>query len=220
MIIETRPNFKIIGQANNRLDALDLAAREQPNIILLDLLLNQEDGLELLPELLIAARNARILVLTGVSDTNEHYRAMRLGAMGIVHKAQPGEQLLKAIERVHVGEVWLDQSLSVRLLGEILGNGEEKKIDPDAVKIKRITAREREVILLIGEGMRNRQIADRLFISEVTVRHHLTSIFNKLEVKDRFELAIYAYRNGLAKPPFYSKPPVNGYKQHSASSPI
>ena len=78
-----------------------------------------------------------------------------------------------------------------------------ERVDPEAAKIMRLTAREREVIALIGAGLRNKQIAAQLFISEVTVRHHLTSIFSKLAVADRLELAMYAYQYGLAKPPFY-----------------
>lgn len=209
LLLETHPQFKIIGEASNRLEALTLTTQLQPDVILLDLHLHGEDGLELLPELLIAGQSARILVLTGVTDAEVHYRAVRLGALGVVLKGHEPETLIRAIESVLSGEVWLDHHLTVRLLSEMLGNGESEKLDPEAAKIVRLTAREREVVSLIGEGLRNKQVAERLFISEVTVRHHLTSIFNKLEVQDRFELAIYAYRHGLAKPPFSRAEVIN-----------
>jgi DNA-binding NarL/FixJ family response regulator len=203
MIIESCAQFKIIGEAGNRIDALSAAACEQPDVILLDLLLGDENGLELIPELLVASRHARILVVTGLNNPEEQYRSMRMGAMGVVLKNHAPETLIRAIESVHAGEVWLEHAMTVRLLSEMLNGGETEKADPELSKIAKLTAREREVVSLVGECLRNKQIAERLFISEVTVRHHLTSIFNKLELTDRLELAMYAYQYGLAKPPFY-----------------
>jgi DNA-binding NarL/FixJ family response regulator len=121
--------------------------------------------------------------------------------VGLVLKEKAAEVLLKAIERVHAGEVWLDRTLLASVLGDLTRASLKQPIDPEAIKIATITAREREVIGLIGQGLKNRQIGERLFISETTVRHHLTSIFGKLEVADRLELVIYAYRYGLARPP-------------------
>jgi len=213
--LEPRPQFEVVGEAGNRADALALAAREQPDVILLDLILQDEDGLESLPELLGAARGARVLVLTGVSGAEEHYRAVRLGAMGVVTKMQAPEVLFRAIESVCAGEVWIEPSMTVRILSEMLHNPEARKQDPEAEKIARLTARERGVITLVGDGLRNKQIADRLNISEVTVRHHLTSIFSKLKVRDRLGLALYAYRYGLAKPPLeVSGQPARGVRKN------
>jgi DNA-binding NarL/FixJ family response regulator len=204
LILHNYPQLQLVGEAGNRLDALALATREQPTVIVLNLLLPDETALDLIPELLLAARQAHLLVVTGASDPEEHYRAVRLGALGVVQKDQDPQTLIRAIESVHAGEVWLEHAMTVRLLGEMLRGGKTERIDPEAAKIMRLTAREREVIALIGAGLKNKQIATQLFISEVTVRHHLTSIFNKLAVADRLELAMYAYQYGLAKPPFYN----------------
>ena len=215
-VISTDPRYIVVAEVSNRLDALMTAAREQPDVIILDLLLRKESGLELLPELLIAAREARILIFTALDEVEEHYRAVRLGAMGVVLKAQVSEVLMRAIESVQAGEVWLEHSMTVRILSEMLRSGETNKADPESDKIAKLTTREREVVTLVGQGLRNRQIAERLYISEVTVRHHLTSIFSKLEVKDRLELALYAYQYGLAKPPFYGSgaPTPTGEKRY------
>jgi DNA-binding NarL/FixJ family response regulator len=97
--------------------------------------------------------------------------------------------------------VWLEGTMIASVLGELTRRSGPPPPDPEGAKIATLTAREREVIALIGEGLKNRQIAKRLFISETTVRHHLTSIFDKLGVADRLELVIYAYRHGLLKPP-------------------
>jgi two-component system nitrate/nitrite response regulator NarL len=201
LLIETQPGMKAVGEAGDRADALAVAGREQPDVILLDLVLHSTDGLELIPELLHAAGKARILVLTGVTDPEVHVRAMRLGAMGVVLKEKASEVLIKAIEKVNEGEIWFDRSLVADVFSEKPRAGEAKKQDPEAARIATLTEREREVISLVGEGLRNKQIADRLSISQTTVSHHLTSIFNKLGAADRFELIIYAYRYGLADPP-------------------
>jgi len=201
MLIESKAGLKVVGEAGNRADALALAAREQPDIILLDLDLGRESGLDFLPELLSAAREARVIILTGVRDSQAHHRAVSLGAMGVVPKEKAAEVLIKAFEKVQAGEVWLDRSMMAKVLAEMSQARANKKIDPEAAKIATLTKREREVITLVGEGIKNKQIANRLFISEITVRHHLTSIFSKLNLSDRFDLIIYAYRNGLANPP-------------------
>jgi two-component system, NarL family, nitrate/nitrite response regulator NarL len=191
----------VVGEAATRAEALQLATRTQPDIILLDLNLRDERGADLLPDLLAAARDARVIVLTGVTDAGEHRQAILGGAMGVVLKDQALDVLVKAIEKVHAGEVWLDSSMIASMLTAIARGSAAEKADPEVAKIARLTAREREVISLIGEGLKNKQIAERLFISEATVSHHLTSIFDKLGVANRFDLMIYAFRHGLLEPP-------------------
>ena len=179
-------------------EALAIAASKQPNLIILDILLGDEDGLTILPELREVAKSARVLVLTGLRGSESHRRAMLAGAMGVVLKDHAAEVLIKAINKVHEGEVWLDRSM----MGSVMQQMTEKKVeDPEKVKIASLTEREREVIRVVGEGLKNKQIAERLFISETTVTHHLSSVFSKLEVSDRLELIIYAFRHGLAKVP-------------------
>jgi DNA-binding NarL/FixJ family response regulator len=200
LLIDSHPGLRVIGEAGSRTDALEVAEREQPDIILLDLDLPGTDGYELLPDLLQAARQARVLILTGVTDLEAHIRALRLGAIGVVLKEKAPEVLIKAIRGVYAGEIWLDPAAVARLLGQGSPSGAAPKPDREAAKIATLTEREREIIALIGEGLKNKQIASRLFISEGTVRNYLTTIFSKLEVTDRFELILYAYRHKLAKP--------------------
>jgi len=201
MFLDSWPKLRVVGEAANQSEALALAAREQPDVILLDLDLGDTSGLDLLPELIVAASSARVLVLTGVLDPKLHRHAVSLGAMGLVLKGKSIDILLEAIEKVHIGEVWLEPSMVANVLTEMTRKKRGKQPNSEEHKIATLTAREREVITLIGEGLRNKQIAQRLFISETTVRHHLTSIFSKLDVSERLELVIYAYRHGLAKIP-------------------
>jgi two-component system, NarL family, nitrate/nitrite response regulator NarL len=201
MVIESNSGLKVVGEAGNRADALAIASREQPDIILLDLDLNGASGLDFLAELFTLARDARVIILTGVYDAAAHQRAMHLGAMGLVLKEKAAEVVIKAIEKVHAGEVWFDRVMMGHMISQLSRATITPKSKPEAQKIASLTEREREIVALIGEGLKNKLIANRLFISETTVRHHLTSVFDKLGVSDRLELIIYAYRHGLAKPP-------------------
>jgi DNA-binding NarL/FixJ family response regulator len=201
MVVQSRPEMTIVGEAGNREDALRIAASEQPDIILLDLDLGGESGMDTISDLLTVASGARVIILTGLRDTDAYRQAIMRGAMGVVPKDRAAQTLIEAIERVHSGEAWLDPSTMAGVLGEITRAGRPQRPDPEAEKIAALTNREREVVALIGEGLKNKDIADRLFISETTVRHHLTSIFDKLGVSDRVELVIYSFRHGLASPP-------------------
>jgi DNA-binding NarL/FixJ family response regulator len=198
-LIEKQPSMKVVGEAVNCAEALSLAASKEPDLVLLDIDLGNENGLDFLAELREMDTQIRVLILTQIKDLATHRRAAKLGAAGLVLKDQSADVLLKAIEKVHEGEAWLDRSLMGSLLNELTRT--DKKADSEESRLDNLTAREREVIALIAEGLKNKQIAARLFISETTVTHHLSSIFSKLGVSDRLELVIYAFSYSLAKMP-------------------
>jgi DNA-binding NarL/FixJ family response regulator len=200
-ILEQQDGFQVVGDAADSGDILSVVKREQPDIILLGIDTEEARSLDIISGLFEAAGQTRILVLSPSNDPKFYRRAIRLGAIGVLSKDKPAGVLIRAIERIHAGEAWLDRSMTATLLGELSPGSPTRRLDPDQAKIASLTAREREVIRLFGDGLKNRQIADRLFISEVTVHHHLTSIYSKLQVSDRLELLIYAYRNGLADLP-------------------
>src|SRR5215813_2779576 len=201
LLLQREPGLSVIAEARTKQEAVE-AARNQPDIILLDLDLGSCKGTDLLPELMEIAPNARVLVLTGVLDRELHLRAICLGAVGIVVELEAPRFLIKAIRKVYAGEAWLNRAMVASAMAELQERKQDlKETDPDAVKIDGLTARELEIIALVGEGRRNKAIGERLYISEKTVRHYLTSIFNKLQVADRLELMIYAYQHGLAKLP-------------------
>jgi DNA-binding NarL/FixJ family response regulator len=231
LLIGQQPGFRVVGQASTGAEAIAIAKQEQPDVALLDIKLGDDDGIDCLAELQAVSPQTRVLILTGMSDVEAHYAAVSNGAMGVVRKMEGAETLVGAIRKVLAGEVWLNGELMAKVLDDLrraranqeasgasaksdfkTGVSEHELAAPwrrpaprrdeyEETKIARLTDREREVIQLIGRGMRNQQIADQLRISVITVRHHLTSIFSKLEVGDRFELAIYSFRHGLAKPP-------------------
>jgi len=142
----------------------------------------------------------RLIVVTRETDFNNQTRAIQLGAVGIVRKEQNARTLIEAIRQVHRGETWINQVL----LNKILTNGYHKKKDEslngsDSLNIESLTPREQDVIQMIGKGLKNKDIAKELYISEATVRHHLSSVYGKLGVADRLNLVIYACEKGLVE---------------------
>lgn len=209
MVIDGRPNMRVVGEAGKKGDVLPLVERERPDIVLLDLDLGGESSSDLIPEIAVSG-GRKVLILTGTREPEIHQACVRLGASGLVMKDSDDKVLTKAIEKVHEGEQWFDRNLMSNVLTSVLNQRRAREEDPEAAKIATLTAREREVVGLVCEGLKNKQIAERLFISDTTVRHHLTSIFNKLDVSDRLELVIYSYRYGLAKPPSGPPPKPDG----------
>jgi len=191
----------VAGEAGNRREALQVVESASPHVVILDIDTDADGLLAMIPELTAASPATRVLVITGSRDRELHRRAVRLGAIGLLGKDSPPGVLVKAIERIYAGEVWLDRSLTASVLGELSRGVDSRERDPEVQHIALLTQREREVIAAIGAGLKNKQIAERLFISEVTVRHHLTSIYGKLELTSRLELIIFAYRHGLARIP-------------------
>ena len=198
MFLEHHLKCEVVGEAGGRDAALAIAAENPPDLVLLELDLGAESGLDLMTPLLKVAPMCRILVLTGVLDPDAHLRSIGLGAMGIVLKREAPDTLLQAIETIQQGEVWVDRAMMARVLREVRLWSE---VDPEVERIRSLTPREREVVTHIGAGRRNQDIADALFICEGTVRHHLSSIFRKLQVADRLGLMIVACRQGIVSMP-------------------
>jgi DNA-binding NarL/FixJ family response regulator len=189
---ENREGLEIVGETDCVAEATFLATKLNPDIVLVD---PDSEGVGInAVAALSRVTEARILVVTSSGETKFHTRALELGASGVLSKHEPVDLLRRAVEKVGAGEVWLERGKTAVLLRRVL----RRIQDPEAIKIGALTKREREIITLVGEGLRNMAIADRLCISEATVRNHLTSILSKLELSDRFELAVYAYRHELA----------------------
>lgn len=191
-------NVSVVGVEGQIAKALDLVKRKRPHVILLNLELRQGDGLQTIPELLSACKTSRLAVLTDSRDQEVHRSIFSRGAIGIISKQEPPELLMEAIRRLHAGSIWLDRFVSADIIGEMSGR---KHNGVYGYRIGALTKREREVIQFVGRGLKNKEIADSLCISDITVHHHLTSIYSKLEVGSRLELIIFAYRHKLAEVP-------------------
>ena len=200
LIIESEPGMKVIGDTGDWTLGLEMVARQKPDIVLLNLSASGDPGLDVIPRLLEACCQTRVILMTINNDFQIYSQAVQKGVCGVVEQSQPPQVLLKAIKKVHEGEVWLERSMMADLLISLSPARRQSMMNTEVEHISQLSDREREVIQLIGRGLKNRIIADQLCIGETTVRHHLTSIYNKLGVSDRLELLVYALGNGLIKP--------------------
>ncbi|MGH8719394.1 MAG: response regulator [Burkholderiales bacterium] len=198
LIAGESPRLRVAGKASTTAEALAAAAQVKPDVILLDLDLNGEMSFDVLPELLRTS-DAKVLILTGTRDPELHRRAMLAGARGVISKSEDAAILLRAIERVHEGEIWLDRVSTADILQQLTSRSSKR--DPQARKIDTLTARERQIIAAVVKerGGSNKAIAAGMHMSEHTLRNHLSSIYGKLEVRNRLELYMYATDHGLAE---------------------
>jgi len=195
------PRLQVAGTTTSCAEALKVLGTASPDVILLDIDLGDENGVKELPKLL-GITNARILILTGVRDESLHDKAVLAGASGVVMKEAPADTILNAIEKVHEGQLWLDRIATGRIFFEFSRENAAQANNPERTKIASLTDREREIVAVAAShaGANAKSIAGILNISEHTLRNHLTSIYNKLDVANRLELFAYAHKHGLAKP--------------------
>lgn len=204
LIDSAAPAMVVVGTATTCSELLAHPALAQCDVVLLDLSLRDANSLECVPKL-IGEAGVKVVVLTGELNPSRHRDAVMRGARGIVLKSDPMENVLRAIERVHAGEVWLDGSLMSLLLGGITGIA--PKANPLANELARrhqsLTAKEREVVqaMVRHRGAKGLVVADALGMSAHTLRNHLTVIYSKLGVQGKLNLYAYAIEQGLAQPP-------------------
>jgi two-component system, NarL family, nitrate/nitrite response regulator NarL len=195
-LLRSRAELQVVGDAGSRLTALTQAAEHAPELILLSPAAETDLWLDAIEPLVTAAGpHARVLLLTALTDPEFQRLALRRGARGIVSLDHPPETLYRAIQKVHEGEVWVERRLVAELITSATSGPSAER-----ARIDSLTPREREVVKLVSEGLKNKQIAQRMSVADVTVRHHLTSIFSKLEVADRLSLVVFAYHHALVQP--------------------
>jgi DNA-binding NarL/FixJ family response regulator len=194
-IVGTAPDLQVVGEAATGSAAVELVASTLPDVILMDIRMPGMDGLEA-TRLITASSAARVLVLT-TFDLDEYvYAALRGGASGFLLKDTPPAELLAAIRVIAAGEALLGPSITRRLIDEFAARPQARAPRP-AVRLPAITEREREVLLLVAEGMSNVEIAKRLHIEPGTAKTHVAHLLTKLDARDRVQLVILAFRAGL-----------------------
>jgi DNA-binding NarL/FixJ family response regulator len=188
-------DIEVLAECLSRERLMQAVREHAPHVLLVSAELLQQE-LDSIEHLRAVAEDTRVILLTARKDPEFMDEALRCGAHGILDRERPLHYIPIAIRKVTSGGLWFARDVADRMLEELLEN-RSKAPDDDARRIATITAREREVIGLICEGLRNKEISDRLHISEATVSHHLTAIFRKLEVDDRISLVIFAVRKRL-----------------------
>ena len=189
--------MKVVGEAGEGNKGLEIVADLKPDIILLKLDPFRSIGLDVIRKLYKASSRSRVILLAQTDETQMFISAVQEGVLGIVLKTQTPEILIKAIQKVHAGEVWIERSMIANLLSGVRNGQNLIAQDPQTERIAQLSPRERQIIQQIGLALKNYQIAKKLCLSETTVRHHLTSIYGKLGVTDRLELLVFAHRYGL-----------------------
>jgi DNA-binding NarL/FixJ family response regulator len=186
------PRMEIVGKAANLTDALRLSRELDPDIILVGLNLGKEKGIDIISDLL-REKEFNIIIFTEIHDQAAVDTAVRNGARGVVYKEESPQKIIKAIEKVHAGELWLDRSTIGRVFIDFVRAG-QKPADLVTKKITALTPKERTIVSTFASeaGASNKKIAHKLCISEQTLRNHLTSIFSKLEITNRFDLFMFA----------------------------
>ncbi|NOZ72912.1 MAG: response regulator transcription factor [Chloroflexi bacterium] len=192
-LINTEYGMTVVGEAANGQEAVQRFQTLHPDVILMDLVMPEMDGIQAIRKITQINPKARILALTSFSDDDKVLPAIKAGALGYLLKDSSPQELLQAIRHVFQGESSLDPSIALKLIREI-NNPSPESTTPDS-----LSEREVEVLKLVAQGLSNQEIAGRLFISERTVRNHMGSILSKLHLANRTQAALYALRKGLAR---------------------
>jgi NarL family two-component system response regulator LiaR len=190
-LLEECEDIQYVGEASNGLEAIQQAERVKPDVILMDLLMPEMDGIQAIRHISAQYPDVRILVITTFSGDDQVFPAIKAGAHGYLLKDSGSEQLLQAIRQVYRGEPSLHPDIARKMMQEIKQPALVKTA-PDP-----LTAREVEVLSLLAEGLDNKEISEQLVVTEVTVRSHISRILDKLHLANRVQATLYALREGL-----------------------
>jgi DNA-binding NarL/FixJ family response regulator len=200
LIVETRDDLDVVGEAADGREAVDLARRLRPDVILMDVRMPNVDGVEATRRLAAIGSPARILILT-TFDLDEYvYEAIRAGASGFLLKDVQPTQLVDAIRVVAAGEALLAPTVTRRLLDHFADALPSTQPRPLPAELARLTERELEILKLLANGLSNAELAERLFLSETTVKTHVSSVLRKLGLRDRVQAVVLAYQAGIVPP--------------------
>jgi DNA-binding NarL/FixJ family response regulator len=198
LLLDAQDDLEVVGEAADGEQAIALARELRPDVILLDIRMPRVDGIEAIGRLQALEPPPRVLVLT-TFDLDEYvFGALRAGAAGFLLKDAPKDALVQAIRVIHAGDALLSPSVTRRLVEDYARRGEPTQ-PPEAI-LRDLTPREREVLVLVARGMSNAEIAERLVVSEATVKSHVGSILLKLDLRDRVQAVVLAYETGLVHP--------------------
>ena len=195
-ILESQPGIRVVGEAGDGLDAIDLTRRRRPDVVLMDIQMPGVDGLEATRRILDEAGEEPVAVLMLTTfDLNEYvYDALRAGASGFLLKDVPPEQLVAAVRVVAAGDALIAPAITKRLIGQFARSA-PPSVRPAA--LEELTPRELEVLVLVARGLSNGEIADRLVISEATVKSHVGAVLAKLDLRSRVQAVVFAYEHGI-----------------------
>ena len=189
--LQVQPDMEVVGEASNGREAVDLALRLRPDIILMDMVMPEMNGAEATAAIMKAWPEAKIMVVTSFLDDDKVYPALEAGASSYILKTSKASRIADAIRETLGGRTVLEPEVTTKMMQRMRGT--------ERAPHEELTAREMEILLLIAKGRTNQDISDELFIALKTVKTHVSNILSKLGVDDRTQAAVYAYQNGLAQ---------------------
>jgi DNA-binding NarL/FixJ family response regulator len=200
-ILSSTADIQVVGEAHDGPEAIDRTLELSPDVVITDLRMANSEGLSVLRALHTRAPHAKVILFTASENKEDFIEAMKLGCCGILPKdASPG-MIVKSIQKVQAGEIWLDSNTTAAVIRQFAAPMDTAlaQVAANAKPRERaqLSQREREIIVLIAQGYKNKEIAEKMFITEQTVKNHLHNVFDKLGVSDRLELALYAIHNSL-----------------------
>ena len=188
-ILDLEPGLRVIGEAADGESGVRMALEMRPNVVLMDIQMPQLNGVEATAQLCRQWPEAKVIILTTFDRDDYVYQGVRAGALGYLLKDAPANKLIETIRRVHAGEVFIQPEIASRALREMMR--------PAATNVEPLSEREREVLVLLAQGASNKEMAEKLFITEGTVKNHVSNILSKLQAENRTHAADIARRHGL-----------------------
>jgi two-component system, NarL family, nitrate/nitrite response regulator NarL len=199
-VLNRQPAVEIVAEAMDGMEAIEKSVHLDPDIVLMDVKLPKVDGLTVLRSIQTRAPRSKVILFASTDSKDDFVEAMKLGCCGILLKDASTSLIEKSIHKVHAGEIWLDSTTTAAVIRQFASPAEFPAAHANGKSNReraQLSQREREIIVLIAQGYKNKEIAEKMFITEQTVKNHLHNVFDKLGVSDRLELALYAIHNSL-----------------------
>jgi DNA-binding NarL/FixJ family response regulator len=199
-VLNQQTNIQVVGEATDGMEAIEKAVSLDPDVVMMDLRMPRVDGLTVLRSIHTRAPRSKVILFSGADNKDEFVEAMKLGCSGILSKESAISLIERSIAKVYAGEIWLDSNTTAAVIRQFASPAEfpaPANNGKSSRERAQLSQREREIIILIAQGYKNKEIAEKMFITEQTVKNHLHNVFDKLGVSDRLELALYAIHNSL-----------------------
>ncbi|MFC6331820.1 response regulator [Paenibacillus septentrionalis] len=194
-VLDTEDGIEVVGEASNGSDGIRFAESYKPDVVLMDLVMEPMDGVETTRRILEVHPECKVIVLTSFIDDSKLYPVIEAGAFSYLLKTSRATEIANAIRAAVRGQSVIEAQVAAKMMNRL----RQPKVEPASVLHDQLTDREMDVLKGVARGLSNQEIADELFIGVKTVKFHITNIFNKLEVDDRTQAAIYAHKHGIAE---------------------